>query len=261
MISHLLPVIARGLTIRISTLDANKSVRESQAFFSKMESLFNLLLILSPPIAMHVVFMSPHVPMSDDVVNKNFIEWILLQDANYGLPMTKAIIWAIAFTELAITTSHTIDPNIFPNGLQTIICSLRAIQDVSDTSPLLFCTALIVIGRFIRWRCFHILDYSFTFKLSVRKGHQLVTNGPYGVVCHPFYVRAALLSIGQLILHGSLSSLVRRSRVLNIPALKAIAVVVLMGRMTVIASLILRLRHEMKRRGQFPERSGRTGLR
>lgn len=92
--SHLLSVIARGSTIRISTLDANKSVRESQAFFRKMESLLKLLLILSPPIAMHVVFMAPHVPTSDDVVNKNFIvrfiEWILLQDANYGLPMTKA---------------------------------------------------------------------------------------------------------------------------------------------------------------------------
>jgi protein-S-isoprenylcysteine O-methyltransferase Ste14 len=38
--------------------------------------------------------------------------------------------------------------------------------------------------------------------------------------------------------------LVRRSGVLNIPVLKAIAVVVLMGRMIVVASLILRIKHE-----------------
>ncbi|KAG1810663.1 uncharacterized protein BJ212DRAFT_1448685 [Suillus subaureus] len=209
-----------------------------------MESLLKIPLILSPPIAMHVAFTPPHTPTSGDVVHENFIEWILLQDANYGLPITKAISWAIAFTELAITTSHFIDPNIFPNGLQTVIGSLRAIQDISITFPFLFGTTLIVIGGFIRWWCFRTLGRFFTFKLSVRKGHQLVTSGPYGVVRHPSYAGAALLSIGQFILHGSLSSLVRRSGVLNIPALKAIAVVVLMGRMIVVACLVLRIRHE-----------------
>jgi len=125
-----------------------------------------------------------------------------------------------------------------------VIGSLRAIQDASITSPFLFGTLLIVIGGFIRWWCFRTLGRFFTFKLSVRKGHQLVTSGPYAVVRHPSYAGAALLSIGQFILHGSLSSLVRRSGVLNIPVLKAIAVVVLMGRMIVVASLILRIKHE-----------------
>ncbi|KAG1839988.1 hypothetical protein DFJ58DRAFT_708629 [Suillus subalutaceus] len=207
-----------------------------------MESLLKISLILSPPIAMHVAFTPPHTPTSDDVVHENFIEWILFWDINYGLSITKvAFSWAIAFTELAITASHAIDPNIFPSGLQAVIGSLRAIQDVSITSPLVFGTALIVVGGFIRWWCFRTLGRFFTFKLSVRKGHQLVTSGPYAVVRHPSYAGAALLSIGQFILHGSLSSLVRRSGVLNIPALKAIAVVVLMGRMIVVASLILRI--------------------
>ncbi|KAG2029971.1 hypothetical protein BDR03DRAFT_987405 [Suillus americanus] len=197
---------------------------------------------------MHVAFTPPHTPTSDDVVHENFIEWILLQDANYGLPITKAISWVIAFAELAITVSHAvdsnIDSNIFPYGLQAVIGSLRAIQDVSITSPVLAGTALIVIGGFIRWWCFRTLGRFFTFKLSVRKGHQLVTSGPYGVVRHPSYAGAALLSIGQFILHTSSSSLVRRSGVLNIPPLKAIAVVVLTGRMIIAASLILRIRHE-----------------
>ncbi|KAG2035908.1 hypothetical protein BDR03DRAFT_867243, partial [Suillus americanus] len=76
------------------------------------------------------------------------------------------------------------------------------------------------------------------------KGHHFVTSGPYAVVRHPSYVGAALLSIGQFILHGSLSSFVRRSGALNIPALKAIAMVALMGRMIVVASLTLWIRHE-----------------
>ncbi|KAG1864875.1 hypothetical protein F4604DRAFT_1957043 [Suillus subluteus] len=209
-----------------------------------MDSLLKIPLILSPPIAMHVAFTPPHTPTSDDIVHENLIEWILLQDANYGLPITKAISWAIALTELAVTTSHATDPNIFPSELQAVISSLRVVQDVSITSPFLFGTTLIVLGGFVRWWCFRTLGRFFTFKLSVRKGHHLVTSGPYGVVRHPSYAGAALLTIGQLILHGSPSSLVRRSGVLNIPALKAIAVVVLTGRMIIAASLILRIRHE-----------------
>ncbi|KAG1804645.1 uncharacterized protein BJ212DRAFT_1449690 [Suillus subaureus] len=209
-----------------------------------MESLLKIPLILSPPIAMHVAFTPPHTPTSDDVVHENLIEWILLRDIKYGLPITKAISWAIAFTELAITASHATDPNIFPNKVQAVIGSLRVIQDVSITSPFLCGTALIVLGGFIRWWCFRTLGRFFTFKLSVRKGHQLVTSGPYRVVRHPSYAGAALLTIGQFILHGSPSSLVRHSGILNIPALKAIAVVVLMGRMIVVACLILRIKHE-----------------
>ncbi|KAG1821851.1 uncharacterized protein BJ212DRAFT_1209306, partial [Suillus subaureus] len=140
-------------------------------------SLLKVPLILSPPIAMHVAFTPPHTPTSDDVVHENFIEWILLQDINYGLPITKAVSWAIASTELAITASHAVDPSMFPNGLQAVTGSLRAIQDVSITSLFLVGTTLIVIGGFIRWWCFRTLGRFFTFKLSVRKGHQLVTSG------------------------------------------------------------------------------------
>lgn len=209
-----------------------------------MESLLKVPLILSPPIAMHVAFTPPHTPTNGDVVHENFIERILVHDISYGLSITKAISWAIAFAELAIIASKAIDPNIFPDGLQAVIGSLQSIQDVSITSASLFGTVLIVIGGFIRWWCFRTLGRFFTFKLSVRKGHQLVTTGPYGVVRHPSYAGAALLSIGQIILHGSLSSLVRRSGILNIPALQALAVVVLMWRIIVVASLILRIRHE-----------------
>ncbi|KAG2126910.1 hypothetical protein DEU56DRAFT_959007, partial [Suillus clintonianus] len=73
----------------------------------------------------------------------------------------------------------------------------------------------------IRLWCFRTLGRFFTFELGVRKGHKLVTTGPYAVVRHQSYAGAALLSIGLFILHGSWSSLIRRSGVLNIPGLTA----------------------------------------
>ncbi|KAG2123421.1 hypothetical protein DEU56DRAFT_745450, partial [Suillus clintonianus] len=67
----------------------------------------------------------------------------------------------------------------------------------------------------------------FTFKLSVRTNHRLVTTGPYAIVRHPSYMRAHLQFMDLLFLHGSRTSFLRRSGVLNIPELKMSVVVLL----------------------------------
>jgi len=43
----------------------------------------------------------------------------------------------------------------------------------------------------------------FTFEMSIRKEHILVTSGPYGVVRHPGYTGALLAIGGMLLLHAS----------------------------------------------------------
>lgn len=55
----------------------------------------------------------------------------------------------------------------------------------------------------------------FTFELSIREGHQLVTSGPYGVVRHPGYTGILIAFIGMACLHGPRGSWLRESGVLN----------------------------------------------
>ncbi|KAG1813694.1 uncharacterized protein BJ212DRAFT_1275182 [Suillus subaureus] len=43
----------------------------------------------------------------------------------------------------------------------------------------------------------HSQSFFFTFHLSVRNEHTLVTTGPYSVVCHPSYLGALSQSIGN----------------------------------------------------------------
>ena len=43
----------------------------------------------------------------------------------------------------------------------------------------------------------------FTFEMSIRKDHMLITSGPYGVVRHPGYTGFLLVVIGMLLLHAS----------------------------------------------------------
>ena len=43
----------------------------------------------------------------------------------------------------------------------------------------------------------------FTFEMSIRRDHKLVTSGPYGVVRHPGYTGILLVVSGMLLLHAS----------------------------------------------------------
>ncbi|KAG1726618.1 uncharacterized protein EDB91DRAFT_57624 [Suillus paluster] len=209
-----------------------------------MESLLKIPLILSSPLALHVAGTPPNTPTSYDIVHYSSIEWILMQDTKYGLPLAKALSWAVAFTEVAVIASRVVDPTTLPSGMQETVGLLRTIQDMPINSHLISGAALMAVGGLLRWWCFRTLGRFFTFELSVRKGHKLVTTGPYSVVRHPSYLGAVVLSIGMFILHGSWSSFLRRSGVLNIFGLKAIMLALLAQRIIAITSLVLRIGHE-----------------
>lgn len=56
-------------------------------------------------------------------------------------------------------------------------------------------------GSAIRVLCYHYLGKQFTFQLSVRKEHKLITGGPYAWVRHPAYGGAVLHIPGLLFCH------------------------------------------------------------
>jgi protein-S-isoprenylcysteine O-methyltransferase Ste14 len=51
----------------------------------------------------------------------------------------------------------------------------------------LFGFFLLMSGTFIRMSCYNTLGRLFTFELSIRKDHKLITTGPYSIVRHPSY--------------------------------------------------------------------------
>ncbi|KAG0696454.1 hypothetical protein DFH29DRAFT_812965 [Suillus ampliporus] len=208
-------------------------------------SLLKVPLFLSSAIAVHVASTPPNASLSNEVVHGTLNEWIIAKQVKYGLPIAKAFCWTVSLTEIAITASHLTDPNDrLPSMMQHAVGPLRMTQDMPITSPFLFGTTLVVAGGFIRWWCFRTLGRFFTFNLSVRMGHQLVTTGPYAVVRHPSYTGALLQFIGLLILHGSRTSLIRRSGVLNIFGLKMFVVALLVGGTVNVVSLVRRIREE-----------------
>lgn len=62
----------------------------------------------------------------------------------------------------------------------------------------LFClgAALVVGAAWLRRACFRMMGSQFTFQMSIKDQHRLITNGPYAFVRHPSYTGLLLLTIG-----------------------------------------------------------------
>lgn len=157
--------------------------------------------------------------------------------------MLQAIYWAVSLAEIATIASCTTDSlsNIWAITQHAVG---QRIHDTPITFPFILGTALAVAGCLIRLWCYRTLGRFFTFQLSIRKGHRIVTTGPYAVIRHPSYTAGIIQIIGMVILHGSPTSWLRQSGVLNIPGLKLV-VVAWLTQITILAiNIVGRVRQE-----------------
>ncbi|KAJ3555567.1 hypothetical protein NM688_g2505 [Phlebia brevispora] len=58
---------------------------------------------------------------------------------------------------------------------------------------------LMATGAYIRLLCYRAMGHHFTFDLSLRENHELITHGPYAVVRHPGYTGALFVGVGLIL--------------------------------------------------------------
>jgi protein-S-isoprenylcysteine O-methyltransferase Ste14 len=77
-------------------------------------------------------------------------------------------------------------------------------------------SGLVIAGSLLRIACFRALGKLFTFTISIRENHRLITNGPYSIVRHPSYIGLiANLVAGTPMVLFSAGSWMRECGVLN----------------------------------------------
>jgi protein-S-isoprenylcysteine O-methyltransferase Ste14 len=76
-------------------------------------------------------------------------------------------------------------------------------RHIRPTSSFFLGTLMTALGGYIRWACYRALGRLFTFEMSIRDNHELVTDGPYGWVRHPAYTGILLIVAGVVLWHAT----------------------------------------------------------
>ncbi|KAG2151108.1 uncharacterized protein EDB93DRAFT_1103319 [Suillus bovinus] len=145
-----------------------------------------------------------------------------------SLILVKACAYALLAAEVANILAMHIDPSKIPGdiyGARRAVELLRSLHSTPITPTFLAGNLAIAIGGALRFYCIMTLGKLWSFQLSIRKEHKLVTSGPYSVVRHPSYTGLLIQAAGVIITYGSPGSWMWRSRILQVPFMTALTVV------------------------------------
>jgi len=109
----------------------------------------------------------------------------------------KTLSWFHGLCETAVIVAHNFPhPPLTDNIIVTLMGRARNAAFIQINPTFLVGTLSTSLGAYIRHRCYRTLGRFFTYELSIRKEHQLVTSGPYSVVRHPSYSGSFLAIVG-----------------------------------------------------------------
>ncbi|XP_006456175.1 hypothetical protein AGABI2DRAFT_227997 [Agaricus bisporus var. bisporus H97] len=102
--------------------------------------------------------------------------------------LSKSSVWFFTVLNTTSIVSHGIVfscPVSHPRSVSTVI------------HPVFFLgTIFTILSAILRLWCFKCLGHLFTFEITIRPKHELITHGPYAYVRHPSYTGVYLTLIG-----------------------------------------------------------------
>ncbi|THH31667.1 hypothetical protein EUX98_g2498 [Antrodiella citrinella] len=173
-----------------------------------------LPFVIANAVSLYVSFRPPNVTPDSDELNKykdnKDARDILTPILGIVMPPIHALNTALGLCEVYLLLS-TVYPSLHVPELHRFLLPTGtkplAADDFYLSSGYVAGSILMYASAYLRVLCFRTLGRHFTFELSLRKEHKLITAGPYSIVRHPSYLAAtgALLGmiITQLFCHGT----------------------------------------------------------
>ncbi|KZT04545.1 uncharacterized protein LAESUDRAFT_728037 [Laetiporus sulphureus 93-53] len=175
-----------------------------------MALLVKAFLILSAAFSAHTALTPPTPPPKKDEIRKD----VSLGERFFGriirsiTGLNKNLIWVMALCETAVilaceNPSHPLARRV----LNLLIFAPDSSIDKIGISPVfLVGWTLAIFSGYFRIQCFRALGRLFTYEITLRDNHQLITSGPYSIVRHPAYTSLMLGFLGIALCHGSSGS-------------------------------------------------------
>ncbi|TFK52672.1 hypothetical protein OE88DRAFT_1658070 [Heliocybe sulcata] len=158
--------------------------------------------VLSAAFAFHVASTSPNPVPSEKEMERATTEQGWGKFVMRWLPLAyKMSFWMACICELvAIATPQS----SWLIAAEWLLPMLRPdCSNISITPGFLAGWSCLFIGGLSRYWCYQTMGRHFTFELTIRDGHQLVTTGPYAYVRHPSYTATFFALAGTFLLHFS----------------------------------------------------------
>ncbi|GLB44313.1 putative class VI-like SAM-binding methyltransferase superfamily, isoprenylcysteine carboxyl methyltransferase family protein [Lyophyllum shimeji] len=207
-----------------------------------MAAIIKVPFILLVTIALHICYTSPSKPSSDERAPiKNTSERFL--GVVISLMKTiKGVYWVLGAAETVAIFARTL-PSSSPVGTRIATILLRnGNPDDLYLTPLSMSGAILILfGSMLRAWCYREMKNLFTFEISIRKEHRLITTGPYSIVRHPSYSGMVAVDIGVLLWYGSRGAWLRESGLLETVGGKASAAGFTLVTFAILVALIRRV--------------------
>lgn len=131
---------------------------------------------------------------------------------------TQIMNWTLGLCEIATILAIQYPSAFSSNMLAALMNSSNLYtSNIQITSVYLAAWIVVILGGYIRQLCYRAMGRQFTFQLSVRDGHKLITTGPYSIVRHPSYSALVLVGIGMSICQFDAGSWLASCGWLNAP--------------------------------------------
>ncbi|KAG2151106.1 uncharacterized protein EDB93DRAFT_321569 [Suillus bovinus] len=196
-------------------------------------SLLKIPFIIAQTIGIYISFSSSSPPPApEEKVEPPKFEVIILRfEGLWGNDIKKICSLAASSVEVASILATHMDPSQIPEGIYgtRVLQFLRALHPTPITPAFLAGSLAVTIGGGLRFYCMSTLGKYWSWPLSVRREHRLVTSGPYSLVRHPSYTSFLLQYFGLIAMHGEQGSWLRQSGILQVPLVNVIVAILFFG--------------------------------
>ncbi|KAI0335773.1 ICMT-domain-containing protein [Cubamyces sp. BRFM 1775] len=192
-------------------------------------SLLKIPMLLVLFMAHHIAYSSPNsfVPRSASDKGSTVTGCVRVLRPPWVRKVSKIAMRAVILCEIL-----TILAACFPSPASTYALSILdrgittggAAQHIRITPGFFIGSAVAMSGGLLRLACYRTLGQYFTYEITIRKDHRLVTSGPYSIVRHPSYLASLLVVVGNISCFLGSGSWLRESGILREPLGKAFVV-------------------------------------
>ncbi|KDQ51232.1 hypothetical protein JAAARDRAFT_62642 [Jaapia argillacea MUCL 33604] len=180
-------------------------------------SLLKIPLLLGVATIHHIAFKPPNkTPSSKELSSSGGWESVIRGLLPF-LTLFRSVIWVVTLSEVTVILAQQYPSSPIARQIMSSLIRRETSSASSITLTEPFCVGflLAVSSGLLRYWCFRQLGQFFTFQLSIRRDHRLITQGPYSIVRHPSYTSALICASGVYIALLSRGSWLRESGVLD----------------------------------------------